>query len=117
MSLRPSSSKGGPQKFWKQKSWRSMGATRRLKHNAGGQNYGKFVAFAVCLGNFVVARSVRVNFGNGSFSEALAPRSVLTTTRGAKNHGKLAGFAVCLGNFVVARSVRENFGNRSFSEA
>ena len=38
LSSEPSSSKGGPRKFWNQKFRRSVGATQRLKHDAGSQS-------------------------------------------------------------------------------
>lgn len=72
------------------------------------ENFGKFVALAVCLWNLLLPAVVRQNVDNKNFSEAWVPRSVCIATQRAKNFGKFVAFAVCLGNLVLPRVAREN---------
>ena len=77
-----------------------MGATQRLKHDAGNQKLWEFPGIRGLSPEPSSSNLVRENFGPGNFCEAWAPRSVGSTTRGAKNCGKFPGFAGCLGNLL-----------------
>ena len=77
-----------------------MGATQRLKHDAGNQKLWELPGIRGLSPEPSSSNLVRENFGPGNFCEAWAPRSVGSTTRGAKNCGKFPGFAGCLGNLL-----------------
>ena len=93
--LEPCSCKVCSGNFSARKFLRRMGATQRLRRNAGGQrrskNHGKLAAFALFCWNLVLSKVFVENFLRGNFCKAWAPRSVSSTRRGSKtskNHGK-----------------------------
>lgn len=90
----------GPAKFWKRKFSKGMGATQRLRRNAGSQKSWEISWIRDVSLEPSFANLARENFGNKNFSETWAPRRVRSRTRGTKSCGKFPGFAVCLWNLL-----------------
>ena len=63
------------------------------------KNYGKFVAFAVCLWN-LLPPTWSAKFLGTEILTKHGRRGACVATRGAKNCGNLAGFAVCPWNLL-----------------